>query len=442
MFKPKPMSTSLVPKGSFSRLLYLANRLLTLPPLRKAAKRRAEVSSRGSEPILYVAASCLPYHSSGYTARTHALLRALRDASIEVRATTRPGYPWDRGDRLAEPEGLRADFSGVEYAHIKSPGKRRSVVSYALQGAEKIAAQALESGAALIHAASNHLNALPALVAARRLGLPFQYEMRGLWELSRASRDPSFRDSWPYAMGLELEKFVASEADRIFAISTSLKQYLVDNWELPPEKIEILPNCVNRDFCAAPEVAVEPDSLCYAGSLVKYEGLDSLIEAIDILRRKDRKILLNIVGDGEHRGALEELTARLGLEDRIFFRGRVDQAKARDYLARCSLVCIPRKPYEVCRLVTPLKLVEAMALGKAVVAPDLPVFREELGELGYYFQSGNSADLAGALEAVLSDREGLKERGAKLGARCLESRLWSRHIEKLRPRLSECSARL
>ncbi|MBD5608518.1 MAG: glycosyltransferase, partial [Desulfovibrio sp.] len=377
--------------------------------------------------------SCVPYHSSGYTSRTHALLRAMSASGINFRVMTRTGYPWDRRDRLAEPAGEKTILDGIEYSHIKSPGKARALVSYALKGARKIEEEARKIGAKAIHAASNHTNAMPALIAARRLGLPFQYEMRGLWELSRASRDPAFQNSPAYEMGLDLERFVAENADRLLVISKSLKNFLLENWTLDANKIEILPNCVNRDFIAGASVETEPDTLCYAGSLVEYEGLDTLITAIGILRDRNRKIRLNIAGDGENRKFLENLVDQAGLGDRVFFHGRVSRDMAREFLARCSLVCAPRKPYQVCKLVTPLKLAEAMALGKPIVAPKLPVFEEELGELGYYFESGDPKSLANRLESVLSNVEEMKERGRKLAEKCVATRLWQYHVGKINP---------
>jgi len=49
----------------------------------------------------------------------------------------------------------------------------RPVLQYALQAAPVVADMAKRHRVARIHAASNHVNALPALLAARRLGIPF-----------------------------------------------------------------------------------------------------------------------------------------------------------------------------------------------------------------------------------------------------------------------------
>ena len=103
--------------------------------------------------------------------------------------------------------------------HSRTPRNNRFTALYAAQASAVLEAHARNTRAAVIHAASNHVNALPALIAARRLGLPFQYEMRGLWELTRASRQPGFKNSHNYHLGLELEGFVAAHADRVFVIS-------------------------------------------------------------------------------------------------------------------------------------------------------------------------------------------------------------------------------
>lgn len=110
-----------------------------------------------------------------------------------------------------------------------------------------------------------------------------------------------------------------------------------------------------------------------------YEGLDTLIDAVDILVRSGSSVRVVIIGDGEARPQLETRVQRLGLSERIYFSGKMPPDAAREKLARCALVCIPRKPFKVCEIVPPIKLVEALAMGKPVIVPDLPVFRDELG---------------------------------------------------------------
>ena len=417
---------------------YLAmSRMLTVSVLEWRLGRLAQRASTYdpvAKRMLYVPASCLPYHISGYTTRTHEVIRALGEAGVDVQVLTRPGYPWDRQDRLGQPEAEESVIDGIAYAHVRYPANNRPVFLFALQAAGVIAQHARRNRVAVIHAASNHVNALPAVLAARQLGIPFHYEMRGLWELTRVSRMPAYDNSQGYQQGLELEGLVAKNADRVFVISERLGEYVQDRWGVPAERMALLPNCVNPGhFSPADPQFVEPHTIAYAGSLIAYEGLDTLIEATAVLAKQGVDVQVKIVGGGEAKADLEKLTIRLGLSDRIQFFGKVAPQAAREIQARCALVCIPRKPFKVCEIVPPIKLVEAMAMAKPVIVPDLPVFRDELGDdpAGWFFKAGDANDLALVIGVALSDAERLKMMGARAREYATTKRRWQDFVGKV-----------
>ena len=419
---------------------YYLNRKLTSHLLRRAVNGGVTRKADGNN-ILYLAASCLPYHISGYTARTQALLNALSEKNAPVVALTRTGYPWDRRDRLQNASLPAHKVDKVTYHHIPHPGRLKQVAHYALSAAVEIEKFARSMEIGRIHAASNHVNALPGLIAARRMGIPFHYEMRGLWELSRASRYPDFYNSPAFQLGLELEKFAAVNADQLFTISGQLAEYAAQHWGISREKIEILPNCLTAELAEeSPAANVQPNLLGYAGSLVEYEGLDVLLESLAQLRKQGMALTLRIVGDGEARERLEKLASTLGLHEQVHFLGRMAPEMAREKLRECSAVCLPRKPYEVCRIIPPFKLVESMAMGKPVLVPDLPIFHEELGELadGWTFEPGNATSLAELLKMRLTDKNSLQEQGRKLRLKALATRQWSHFIPLLLKETGKC----
>lgn len=384
--------------------------------------------------LLYLPATCMPYHLSGYTTRTHEILCALQCARVELRVLTRCGYPWDRSDRLCSPKDSFARVDSVLYAHAHWPKNWLPTALFAAAAAGPIARYARQQGVTCIHAASNHVNALPALIAARRLGLPFRYEMRGLWELTRATLQPGFGESHLYRLGLELEGLVAAHADRVYVISEQLGRYAQDHWGLDPERLCLLPNCVDTERIKPdPDIPVQPRLIGYAGSLIGYEGLDTLLDAVALLRKQGGEALrVHIFGDGLNRPDLEAQVARLELQDRVRFFGRVRPDEAHVRLQECALICIPRKPFEVCTIVPPIKLVEAMALGKAVVVPDLPVFRDEAAG-AFFFRSGDAADLARVLEEALQDSARLASLGQAGRERALNQRQWRHFADQLQP---------
>ena len=414
------------------------NRVLTVHTPGRHVRRKSRGPAYAPLPgsLLYVAASALPYHTSGYTTRTHEVACALRDLEPNVHVMTRPGYPWDRKDRASDAQRLETWIGEVRYQHAKGPANNRPVLQYALQAAKVVAEEAARHRVAVIHAASNHVNALPALLAARQLGIPFQYEMRGLWELTRISRQPAYEGSQAYKQGLQLEALVARHADRLFVISEQLGNYVQSNWGVDPESIALLPNCIDPARITPAEVAqAEPNTIGYAGSLIGYEGLDTLVDAVDALARRWAVVRVNIVGDGEARGQLEAQVRRLGLADRIRFFGKMPPDAAREIVSRCALVCIPRKPFKVCQIVPPIKLVEALAMAKPVIVPDLPVFRDELGNSGsgWFFRAGDAQDLARVIEQALQDETALAVAGQKARMHAVTQRSWRDHVRGVLP---------
>ncbi|MGR7950741.1 glycosyltransferase family 4 protein [Alcaligenes sp. RM2] len=408
------------------------NRFLTVRMLRRRTQQCGSVQTP-YEPIqgrmLYVAASALPYHISGYTTRTHAIAQALQEAGGDVCVLTRPGYPWDRKDRLADASAQTTVVDQVQYVHVQRPANNRPVMQFAIEAATSIAQEAIKQRVAVIHAASNHVNALPALIAARQLGIPFQYEMRGLWELSRASRMPEFRDSQGFKQGLELEGLVASQADRLFVISEQLGQYAREHWNVDPARMGLMPNCVDPSrFTPGAAQDVQPNTIVYAGSLIVYEGLDVLIDAVADLVGRGKDVTLTIIGDGEARAQLQAQVQSLGMEKHVLFAGRVSPEEARALQAKAALVCIPRRPFEVCRIVPPIKLVEAMAMGKPVLVPDLPVFQDEVGPCRSvrFFKAGDVQDLARVLdETFQAGPEVLAQDGALAREEATQRRSWA-----------------
>jgi glycosyltransferase involved in cell wall biosynthesis len=136
------------------------------------------------------------------------------------------------------------------------------------------------------------------------------------------------------------------------------------------------------------------------------------------------------VGDGKERPKLEAQMYVLGLEALVKFLGRVQPDKTKAILSSCALVAIPRKPYAVCKIVPPLKLVEALALGKAVVVPNLQVFRDELGQdaPAFFFESGDAKDLARVIDEALADMPAIRTLGERARQYAVNHRNWRRFV--------------
>lgn len=131
--------------------------------------------------LLYVAASSFPHHVTGYAARTHSLIKAVSRQGWRVEAVTRPGYPADRNDAQHVTGRLGAqEVDGVVYSRLAGPPSNATPFDrYCDDAGQALLEHIHKVRPSVVQAASNHVNAAPALMAARKAGLPFVYEVRG-----------------------------------------------------------------------------------------------------------------------------------------------------------------------------------------------------------------------------------------------------------------------
>jgi len=386
----------------------LAGWLKRLPQL---PDRAAAEPARPSSVVLYVAASSLPYHHTGYTIRTQSVCKALIGEGWDVNVVTRPGYPRDRPDASGEVQE-KWQVDGVSYSAL--PGRGRALpADEALE--EAVAALMVVIGSvrpAVVHAASNHENALPALIAARRMGIPFVYEVRGLWELTAASKVDGWESSERFQLEARLEALVAAEADALMTLNTPIAQELLERIG-QNRKVVLVPNAIDPAMVNDPVQQVElPEHLRdglfllgYAGSVVGYEGLDDFLIALAQLLPEHPGVRALIIGGGDALEGLKQLAETLSISDKVAFIGKTSADLARSYLARCDAVVIPRKPLRVCHVVSPLKPLEAMAMKIPVIASDVRAIAELIddGKTGLLFRAGDPLDLSRTIVRLMSD---------------------------------------
>lgn len=351
------------------------------PPL---PPRNGTGSGRGG--ALFALHNSLPYDGAGYALRSHMLLSRLAVRGVSCRVVTRPGYPRDLHMHRHRDVRSPSRVDGVDYHPLDDGGHHYNRVpdsTYVDWYARQLAREARHAGSAVLHGASNYLNGLAAITAARHLGLPAVYELRGLWHYSRAAREPAFRHSELYAYQDRMERHAARHADAVIVLSEAMKSHLIRQWRLFPRRVHVVANAVDtarfqplpRDHALRAALGMKGRRVVgYIGSLADYEGLDDLIRAVALL---GDDYGLVIVGDGRARPSLEALVRRLRCGRRVRFTGRVPFTEARQYYAGFDLCAYPRKDRPVCRYVPPLKPLEALAMGCPVVVSDLPPLREQ-----------------------------------------------------------------
>lgn len=389
---------------------------------------------------LAVLSQSMPHTSGGYATRTHGILTGLAARGYRVEAVTRLGFPYDRwpGRTTTVPETDVVD--GIAYHRLLDKRRRypqHPLTDYVGQSADGVERLARAQHAGLIHASSFYVAGMAGLTAARRLGIPFLYEMRGLEELMKISQDPAFAGSEREAFLRLMETRLATEADTALLITKALRDEMVDRG-VAPERAVVVPNGVHTDQFVPLERDRELEQrfgfegktvIGYAGGLVYYEGIDLLLEAVAHLRatRQGDDFRVLIVGDGPFERTVRETAVRHEVLDIVTFTGRVPHSEVDRHLSLVDITPFPRLPLPVCELISPMKPFESMAMAKAVVASDVAALAEIVddGRTGRLFRKGDVEHLAAVLGELVDDEEQRRRLGEAARRWVVAERDWS-----------------
>lgn len=387
------------------------------PKIHTGERRRADGDRPRPETaprVLHLVTNALPHTNAGYTQRTHRIAVAQRRAGMDVHVVTRVGYPLTKG--VQDPR-TSVCLDDVPY-HRLIPWTAPADPARELEVGTRMASALVEElRPHVLHAASNHHNARLALELGRRFGLPVVYEVRGFLEESWLSRDPSrsVEDAF-YRAERANETACMLAADLVVTLGETMRAD-IEARGVAAERLMVVPNAVDPSFLeplpsgagvrarwgiGAEEFVVGTTTSCFG-----YEGLDTLLESVALMRERGEHAHALVVGDGPELPALRSLASSLGLGGAAHFTGRVPADRVRDHHAAMDVFAVPRRDERVCRAVTPLKPVEAMAGGLPVVASDLPALREivEPGVTGELIPAGESASLADVLTKLAYSHE-------------------------------------
>jgi PEP-CTERM/exosortase A-associated glycosyltransferase len=267
----------------------------------------------------------------------------------------------------------------------------------------------------LLHAHSPVLNAVSALWVGRVLKMPVVYEIRAFWEDAAVDHRTCTTDSLRYKLTKEAETWVCRKADQIGVLCHGIKQDLVKRG-IRAEKLTIIQNGINPEDFQPREPNQEYQKewrldgrtvIGFIGSFYRYEGLDLLINGFAQIADKFPEAVLLLVGGGEMESELKQLVSRLDcqrtqyhqhlgfpasqLKSRILFPGRISHNKIPGVYAMVDILVYPRYRMRLTDLVTPLKPLEAMAMGKVLIASDVGGHKELIKheQTGLLFQSDN-----------------------------------------------------
>lgn len=359
--------------------------------------------------VLHVLDHSIPLHS-GYTFRTRSILREQRALGWETFHVT--GAKQNAGDMLEETvDGLhfyRTPESKGALARLPVLNQVNVIDGLAKRLAEIIPLVKPD----VLHAHSPSLNAIAALRAGKRFGIPVVYEVRAFWEDAAVDHGTSTENGLRYRLTRALETHALKNADAVTTICEGLRKDIVARG-IPADKVTVIPNAVDIEkfsMGGVPDLALKEQLglagsrlLGFIGSFYAYEGLDVLLRAVPkmVARMPDLRVLL--VGGGPQDAQLRQLAKDLNIADKVVFTGRVPHDQVNKYYDLLDVLVYPRLSMRLTDLVTPLKPLEAMAQGQILAASDVGGHLELIadGKTGVLFRADDPDSLADKVGALL-----------------------------------------
>ncbi|MBP3546374.1 MAG: glycosyltransferase family 4 protein [Alphaproteobacteria bacterium] len=294
---------------------------------------------------------------------------------------------------------LEYELDKMKVKHFKLPLKTKNPIKLYLNSL-KLEKIIKENGINIVHARSR-APAWSAYWAARRAGVKYMTTFHGTYGLG------------PKGIKKVYNK-VMTFGQLIIAISTHIKNHMLQNYNVAESKMRLIHRCVDVEKFSPKSVTQEriirtikennlPEDrpiISLVGRITRWKGQHILVEAMSMLKNKDAYAL--IVGSDQGRvkytEELKETAKKLGVENRIKFIGESFDIPA---LLMVSDVVLSTaiEPEAFGRAA-----IEGQAMGKIVLASNIGGSLENLvdGVSGRLFKSNDAKSLAEAMDWALS----------------------------------------
>jgi glycosyltransferase involved in cell wall biosynthesis len=237
-------------------------------------------------------------------------------------------------------------------------------------------------------------------------------------------------------------------AAHIVAVSDAVKEAAI-NTGVPSERISVIANGVDtRRFqhkssqeqnCLVHGLGKRP-VIGFIGSLKPWHGLDFLLDAFQQIRAARPDAALMIVGDGPGMAGLQKRVATQNLEQDVILVGHVPHADIPGYLAAMDLTVAPYDAQEHFYF-SPLKVVESLAAGRPVVAPEIGQLPDLIqnGVTGLLYPPGDAETFAAHVIELLENPQRRIRMGRKAASIAADEFSWNRIARRVTVLMTQLS---
>lgn len=214
-------------------------------------------------------------------------------------------------------------------------------------------------------------------------------------------------------------------ADKILCYTETEKKELVD-LGIKSEKIDVIHNGIDTDlFIPANEPCFDKKHLLWVGRYAKGKGIDYLIEAFSILKKKHLDVTLTLVGKGPEKDHITKKIRDMNLENSIIMKDFVPNSEIVDMYQNSSIFVLPSLEEGV-----PRTILEAMSCGIPVVCSRLPQLVDIVDGGGLLVPLKDSHYLADTISKVLSNSSLAEEFGRNGRKNVVENYSWKDTVKK------------
>ena len=269
----------------------------------------------------------------------------------------------------------------------------------------------------------------------QRQGIPWILQAEALlFYEAKAERKALVLDG--IAKWMEIQAY--KKCDILACVSETLKDILVQDYDIAADKIVLVNNGVDIDFLNPelhqPSRIFPGFTIGFVGSLYAWSGLNLLLETIAELRKTGFDISLVVVGDGAMKSAWENLAESLGIAENVAFIGRVPWQQVPQYIAGFDVGFSGQIQLQMGQMyLSPMKLYEYMSMAKPVVASAFEDAKRLIddGKTGFLFQPENKDDLKRALLSAFHQQQNLPQMGKLARTEIVNYHSWNSRVQVL-----------
>jgi colanic acid biosynthesis glycosyl transferase WcaI len=259
---------------------------------------------------------------------------------------------------------------------------------------------------------------------ARCNGVPFVFEVRDLWPESLAAVGMGSHRSALHCSLSKIAGFLYRSCDRLVVVTPAFKEYLIEHWRVPAEKIFVVENGVETNVFSrlTPNAAIRRELgaedkfvVSYIGTIGAAHGLETLLEAASRLQQRAPNVLFLLVGEGSAKTRIISLARSRGLCN-LRFVDQQPRERVPAYIRASDACLVLLRNSELFKTVLPTKMLEFMSCARPVILGVDGHARKVLEEAnaGIFITPENPVELADAVLRLATDpalRESLGRNG-------------------------------